>query len=189
MPERIEAPPAFRERLELKPPGESSSDLPEGLSFQLAPDRNPRRYDYSPDEGPDPGTKGVRGLIRPGLPRYSGRGAAGSEREAGAAPPSRSTEVTRRADIAGWADRAVAAILENWQVPHLLPDQEQDEFEVSVVVQKDGWISSAEIVSPARIPVLQAAALKALEVSSPLPRLPRSYPEKSLEIRLVFARR
>ena len=58
-----------------------------------------------------------------------------------------------------------------------------------MVILKDGWIASTEVVTPARVPELQAAALKALELSSPLPRLPRSFSRNSLEISLVFARK
>jgi hypothetical protein len=189
LPERVEAPPDLRERLELKPPAESRAELPPGLSFQLAPDRVPPRYNYRPDPGAINASRAVRGLIRPSLPRYSSEQSAELGSPPGSAQPARSSVTSRRVDIAEWADRAVALILENWAVPHLLPDQEEDEFEISVVVQSDGWIASTDVVSPSRVPVLQAAALKALEVSSPLPRLPRSYPEDSLEILLVFSRK
>ena len=189
IPERIVAPPDLRERLELKPPPEVRSELPPGLSFQLAPERDLHRYSYQPDPGADAAVRGVRGLIRPLLPRYSTERAADPGRLSGSDQPAGSTAISRRVDIAGWADQAVAMIMENWLVPHLIPDQEEDEFEISVVIQSDGWIASTEVVTPARVPALQAAALKALEVSSPLPRLPRSFPQDSLEILLVFSRK
>ena len=131
----------------------------------------------------------MRGLIRPTLPRYSSELADDPEIRSGSAQPTGSSVTSRRADIANWADRAVALILENWLVPHLMPDQEEDEFEISVTIQSDGWIVSIDVVTPSRVPALQAAALKALEVSSPLARLPRSFPQASLEILLVFSRK
>jgi hypothetical protein len=103
--------------------------------------------------------------------------------------PADNAAASRLIDIGNWADRAVALIMENWLVPHLMLDQEEDEFEISLVIQKDGWIASTEVVTPARIPALQMAALKALEVSSPLPRLPLDFRQESLEILLVFSRK
>jgi hypothetical protein len=83
----------------------------------------------------------------------------------------------------------VGLILNNWFIPILLPAQESDEFEIALIVQNDGRIASTEVIRTARIPELQQAALKALELSTPLPRLPREFPEKSLELRLVFSRK
>jgi hypothetical protein len=189
LPERIEAPLHLREKLELRRPPELRSELPPGLSFQLAPDRDPPRYSYQPD--PESGTAplGVRGLILPSLPRYSSEGATDPDRVLGTMRPADNAAASRLIDIGNWADRAVALIMENWLVPHLMLDQEEDEFEISLVIQKDGWIASTEVVTPARIPALQMAALKALEVSSPLPRLPLDFRQESLEILLVFSRK
>jgi len=188
LPERMEVPPHLREKLELRPPPEARTELPSGLSFQLAPDRSPPRYSYHPDPASVTAPRELRGFIRPTLPRYSSDPdidpdrAAGGERPAGGA-------VFNQVDIARWADQAVAQVMENWLVPHLLLDKEEDEIKISVVIQKDGWIASTEVVTSARIPALQAAALKALELSSPLPRLPRDFPNDSLEILLVFSRK
>jgi len=189
LPERIEVPPHLREKLELRPPPEVRTELPSGLSFQLAPDRSPPRYSYHPDPASVTAPREVSGFIRPTLPRYSSDPGIDPNRAGRGERPAGSGAISNQVNIARWADQAVALIMENWLVPHLLLDQEEDEIEISVVIQKDGWIASTEVVTSARIPVLQAAALKALELSSPLPRLPRDFPNDSLEILLVFSRK
>ncbi len=79
--------------------------------------------------------------------------------------------------------------LANWFIPLLMIDQQDDEIVIALTVQRDGWIASTEVLQPGRVPELRAAALKALELSMPLPRLPRAYPEKTLNIRVVFVRK
>ncbi len=189
LPERIDVPPLLKERFDLRPPPKERTELPPDLSFQIAPERALPRYAYEPPPG--------RVLLRGDMSRYIQPAFPRLEPEAGSRPALRtgrpktvgSDAVSRQVEIARWADLAVAMIMERWQVPHLTADQEEDEFEISVVIQRDGWIASTEVIKPARVPQLLAAALKALELSSPLPRLPRSYSQNSLEIRLVFARK
>ena len=160
------------------------------MSFRIAPERSLHRFEYAPDPGYAIPHADLSKYIRSSISRFpadpGSSAARGGEGETGS---SASDAVSRQVEIARWADLAVAMIMERWQVPHLTTDQEEDEFEISVVILKDGWIASTEVVTPARVPELQAAALKALEISSPLPRLPRSYGQNSLEIRLVFARK
>lgn len=163
--------------------------MPPGLSFQLAPDRSLPAYEYTPrpDLRLPPGA--LNNYIQPVDPRLR------SEKENRPVPGSaRAVSVENRpgsgrADITRWADLSVARILANWFIPLLMTDQQDDEIVIALTVQRDGWIASTEVLQPGRVPELQAAALKALELSVPLPRLPREYPEKSLEIQIVFARK
>ena len=168
----------------------SRPHLPEGLSFQLTPKQKPFPYSSAPsrERALTPGT------LTKYLPKASVLSVRPGSSQAQAAGSGPGDYVTRRPesprkDVIEWADMAVALILDNWFIPLQLLDQDQDEFEISILVQKDGGIISTEVVRPARIRQLEAAALKALELSTPLPRLPRSYPDNNLAIRLVFARR
>ncbi len=190
LPERIEVPPHLQERFDLRPPPEERADLPPYLSFRIAPERTLPRFEYGPDPGRVIPRVDLSKYIRPALPRFPAEPGSSSARGGEGEPTSAGSDtVSRQVEIARWADLAVAKIMERWLVPHLTIDQEEDEFEISVVIQRDGWIASTEVIKPARVPQLLAAALKALELSSPLPRLPRSFNKNRLEIRLVFSRK
>lgn len=190
LPERIEVPPHLQERFDLRPPPDERADLPPYLSFRIAPERTLPRFEYGPDPGRVIPRVDLSKYIRPALPRFPAEPGSSSARGGEGEPTSAGSDtVSRQVEIARWADLAVAKIMERWLVPHLTIDQEEDEFEISVVIQRDGWIASTEVIKPARVPQLLAAALKALELSSPLPRLPRSFSKNRLEIRLVFSRK
>ncbi len=190
LPERIEVPPYLADRFDLRPPPEERAELPPNLSFRIAPERILPRFEYDPDPGGTTPRADLSRYIRPSISRFTAEPGSSAVRGGEGDPASSASDaVSRQVEIARWAETAVAMVMERWQVPHLTTDQEEDEFEISVVILKDGWIASTEVVTPARVPELQAAALKALEISSPLPRLPRSYSQNSLEIRLVFARK
>lgn len=190
LPERLEIPSHLQERFDLMPLPAERVELPPDLSFTIAPDRAPPRFEYGPGPGDDTLRVDLGRHIRPALPVLpAGPGTSPSRSGGGETGSSGSDAVTRQVEIARWADVAVAVIMEKWQVPHRTADREEDEFEIAVVILKDGWIASTEVVTPARVPELQAAAMKALELSSPLPRLPRSFSRNSLEISLVFARK
>lgn len=190
LPERIEVPPHLQERFDLRPPPAERADLPPYLSFRIAPERTLPRFEYDPDPGRVIPRVDLSKYIRPALPRFPAEPSSSSARGGEGEPASAGSDtVSRQVEIARWADLAVAKIMERWLVPHLTIDQEEDEFEISVVIQRDGWIASTEVIKPARVPQLLAAALKALELSSPLPRLPRSFSKNRLEIRLVFSRK
>ncbi len=187
LPPAYEIPARITTDFRLERPAEPSPQLPSGLVFQLTRPPAGLRYDYSP---PAPRSGSLKKYLPPAdqrLAPYSGAPGVG-ERRRGPGLGVRGTPIAQRADITEWAQQAVALILNNWFIPILLPAREQDEFEIALTVQKDGWIASTEVIRVARIPQLQQAALKALELSSPLPRLPREFPEKSLELRLVFSR-
>jgi hypothetical protein len=188
--EPLSASPRFTENFRLNPSPSTPSELPEGVSFQLVPERKTRSYSYAPPEKRALPSGALSQYIHPSpvlTDTMNSRISPGSPPGGYSSFPNKPE--ASRADISQWADRAVAKILDNWFIPLQVLDQEDDEFEIAVMVQKDGWIASTEVVRPARVRPLQAAALKALELSSPLPRLPRTFPEKSLEIRLVFERK
>ena len=167
-------------------PPEPSPQLPSGLVFQLTRPPTGLRYDYSP---PALRSSSLRKYLPTAHLRLAPSGGAAGEGERGPGPGVRGTSAPQRADITEWAQKAVGLILNNWFIPILLPAQESDEFEIALIVQHDGRIASTEVIRTARIPELQQAALKALELSTPLPRLPREFPQKSLELRLVFSRK
>ncbi len=189
LPEINELPSRLAQDFNLRLEPETPLVVPRGLSFQLAPELTRPAYEYSP--GPD------RQLPKGALDKYiqsvdprllskpANRPVPGSA----SAVSVQSQSGPARADITRWADTSVTRILANWFIPLLMTDQEDDEIVIALTVQTDGWIVSTEVLQPGRVPELQAAALKALELSVPLPRLPREYPEKSLQIQVVFARK
>jgi len=186
LPPTYEIPDRITMDFRIERPPEPSPQLPSGLVFQLTRPPTGLRYDYSP---PALRSSSLRKYLPTAHLRLAPSGGAAGEGERGPGPGVRGTSAPQRADITEWAQKAVGLILNNWFIPILLPAQESDEFEIALIVQHDGRIASTEVIRTARIPELQQAALKALELSTPLPRLPREFPEKSLELRLVFSRK
>lgn len=89
-------------------------------------------------------------------------------------------------DLAPWADKAMNQILKNWVLPSEFSSGAKGEVGISVVIEKDGKVSSAEVVVSSKIDVLDQAALMALQLSSPLPGLPNDFPAQNLEVYFVF---
>ena len=189
LPELNELPSRLARDFNLSPDVEIPQVMPPGLFFQLAPDRDLPAYEYTPRPELRLPPGALNNYIQPVDPRLrsdqGNRPVPGAARAVSVENRSRSA----RADITRWADLSVARILANWFIPLLMTDQQDDEIVIALIVQRDGWIASTEVLQPGRVPELRAAALKALELSVPLPRLPREYPEKSLEIQVVFARK
>ncbi len=189
LPDLNELPSRLAQDFNLRPDLETPSEMPPGLSFQLAPDRGLPAYEYTP--------RSDRLLPQGALDKYIQPMDLRLRSEQGKVPmPGTAHTVSvesrsgkGRADITRWAEQSVARILANWFIPILMTDQQVDEIVIALTVQRDGWIASTEVLQSGRVPELQAAALKALELSVPLPRLPREFPEKSLEIQVVFARK
>jgi TonB family protein len=89
-------------------------------------------------------------------------------------------------DIAPWAENAVTLIQRNWAIPNIQEKEKRKAVEISVVVARSGEVLSFEIRNSSGIPMLDLAALNAINLSSPLPALPDDFPLDRLEADLLF---
>jgi len=89
-------------------------------------------------------------------------------------------------DLSPWANIAMNHILKNWRLPPELVLGARGEVGIMVVIEKNGTISSTEVVVSSKSEILDQAALLALASSSPLPVLPDDFPAKNLEVYFVF---
>jgi len=90
-------------------------------------------------------------------------------------------------DLTPWADEVVAIVLGNWTVPPSGQYTLTGRVEIAAIIQKDGRISWSEIRVSSQNSLIDQTALKALESSSPLPGLPKEFPQEKVQIQLVFA--
>ena len=89
-------------------------------------------------------------------------------------------------DITPWAERVVNRIQSNWTVPLRQIASASQAVGVSVIIDKNGKLASTEILSSSRVDSLDQAAIEAIRLSSPFPRLPDDFPHKTLEALFVF---
>jgi TonB family protein len=119
-------------------------------------------------------------------PAYSG--ARGGRRVRGALLGRTTTSPSvKRYNLAPWASKAVEVIQKNWEIPPTRPANTDSAVEIVIVLQKNGQVSSAEVVASSNDPAFDRAARFAVELSSPLPPLPDDFPAASLEIALLFS--
>ncbi len=78
-------------------------------------------------------------------------------------------------DISPWAEQVVNTILVNWTIPYPQELGIKGIVGISVVFQKNGELSSARVVSPSLVLLLDEAALDALRKSAPFPPLPGDF--------------
>jgi TonB family protein len=90
-------------------------------------------------------------------------------------------------DISPWARIVVDKIQKNWILSPSQKTSATGEVEIFVTIEKSGELSSVEITKSSEIELLDQAALDALNMSSPFPKLPDDFPNKSLEAYFVFS--
>lgn len=90
-------------------------------------------------------------------------------------------------DIRPWAEEAINRIQVNWNIPALENIPPRSEVIIAVTIEKDGAMSSHEILKSSTLPVLDLAAVDAVEKSSPFPVLPGDFPASNLQATLVFS--
>ncbi|MGQ9673778.1 MAG: energy transducer TonB [Candidatus Aminicenantales bacterium] len=193
-------------------PGEASSQQPqeprftEGFRLDSRTEASnlarPDRLRLTIPERQSPGS-GITPIFRPSakatdLRRYVHSGfsgvsgfAAGGGAKRPRSTPSQVRIIPRgflKVDLSPWARTAVELIQKNWNAPAPLASASGLAVEVAIVVLKNGEISTIEILTPSDDSEFNQAAREALEVSSPLPALPASFPAASLEVTLIFAR-
>jgi len=89
-------------------------------------------------------------------------------------------------DISPWAEKVVNKILLNWNIPSDQIKNLQGLVGISAVIERNGELSSVQIVSTSMVQALDEAALKALRMSSPFPQFPDDFPNKNIEAYFEF---
>jgi TonB family protein len=89
-------------------------------------------------------------------------------------------------DISPWAEQVVNTILVNWIIPYPQELGVKGVVGISVVIEKNGELSSARVVNSSLVLLLDEAALKALRESAPFPALPDEFPRVSIEAYFEF---
>jgi TonB family protein len=121
-----------------------------------------------------------------GWPAYTGP--VGGRRIRGALLGRTTTSPSvKRYNLAPWASKAVEVIQKNWEIPPTRPANADSAVEIVIVLQKNGQVSSTEVVSSSNDAAFDRSARFAVELSSPLPPLPDDFPAASLEIALLFS--
>lgn len=93
----------------------------------------------------------------------------------------------KRYNLAPWASKVVEVIQKNWEIPPTRPTNPDAAVEIVIVIQKDGQVSTMEVLASSEDRAFDQAARFAIELSSPLPPLPDDFPAASLEIAFVFS--
>jgi TonB family protein len=161
-------------------------DKESGSSFDLG--RDPEKVGLSKGSSlkrelkmPDLQYSRIIGLSSPGYSEPVGnRGAGGTIRRSGF------PDAVADVDISSWADETVRKIQENWSIPSESSEKIKGSVGIYLVIRKKGDLVSAEIMESSGYSSLDQAAMKALDVSFPLPGLPDNFPAENLEIYLVF---
>lgn len=126
---------------------------------------------------------------------YSGYSNIGPSRRTSSSQASRRRASIRRGsatfqvkdyDISPWAKIVVDRIQRNWVLSPSQTTSAKGEVEIFVRIEKSGELSTVEVIKSSEIQLLDQTALKALRMSSPFPKLPDDFPNKSLEAYFVF---
>ncbi len=124
------------------------------------------------------------GGLGSGLTGYAGY----KPRRSGLRGGAYSSAAVKGYDLSPWANSVASVIQDKWAVPNLLTQVWSKTVEITVVILKSGRVFSAIVSEPSDDKNFDAAALEAVEGSSPLPALPVDFPEASLEVSFVFSR-
>ncbi|MCK4815719.1 TonB C-terminal domain-containing protein, partial [bacterium] len=81
-------------------------------------------------------------------------------------------------DITPWAEKVVNRIQKNWNIPFAFAQKMSAKgvVGISVIIEKNGMLSSAKIVFTSMVLLFDEAALEALKLASPFPDLPADFP-------------
>jgi TonB family protein len=89
-------------------------------------------------------------------------------------------------DLSPWAKRVLLSIQKNWVIPIATEEIVDQPVEITIVIEKNGKISSIKVKQSSSSDTFDQAAVNALRLSSPLPNLPRDFPNNNLEARFMF---
>ncbi len=89
-------------------------------------------------------------------------------------------------DLSPWAQEVVSRLQKNWQITASRAALEKGILHLLVGVDKSGEITFMRIILSSQKASFDRAALEAINLSLPLPRLPDGLPTDSLELTLIF---
>lgn len=89
-------------------------------------------------------------------------------------------------DLSPWAQEVVSRLQKNWQIAASRAALEKGTLHLIIGVDKSGEITFMRIILSSQKASFDRAALEAINLSLPLPRLPDGLPTDSLELRLIF---
>ena len=89
-------------------------------------------------------------------------------------------------DIRPWAETVIERIEKNWIISSFREMPLEGMVTISVVVEKNGELSSIEIMNSSSSKTFEEAALNALNLSTPFPVLPHDFPDKNLSVEFEF---
>ncbi len=89
-------------------------------------------------------------------------------------------------DISPWARDVVEKIQKNWAIPTSQDDDEKNVVEITVSIGKNGDLLNVGIRNSSAHPTLDQAALNAVRISAPFPKLPDNFPNDNLEAHFLF---
>jgi TonB family protein len=93
---------------------------------------------------------------------------------------------TKDYDWGDYGRRLVEIIRANWRIPMAVRMGETGQCTFRFTIERDGFISSIEMVSTSDKAALDNAAEQALEASNPLPPLPANFPNASERVTVRF---
>jgi len=117
--------------------------------------------------------------VRPGMPIISGSGPIGTQ-------VPRVTMEAPKYDLSPWAQEVVSRLQKNWQITASRAALEKGTLYLQIGVDKSGEITFMRIILSSQKASFDRAALEAINLSLPLPRLPDALPTDSLELTLIF---
>lgn len=117
---------------------------------------------------------------------YGGYGSSGGYGRSRAVPRGKASLRVKNYNISPWANEVVNRIQKSWLLPAGQAVNPKGEVAISVVVERNGEVTSLEVVMSSGLTPLDEAALEAIKVNSPFPPLPPDFPEKNLEALFLF---
>jgi TonB family protein len=174
-------PPKFSQGFKLTPSPETSS----GFSLNISPpeDLAPEPEDYL--------TEGELDLLRYLSSETSTQlplGISPSTETYGARISSlgKASFNINQIDISPWARDVVEKIQKNWAIPTSLEDDGKNAVEITASIGKNGDLLNVGLRNSSAHPVLDRAALHAVRISAPFPKLPENFPYENLEAHFLF---
>ncbi|MCX7975025.1 MAG: TonB C-terminal domain-containing protein [Candidatus Aminicenantes bacterium] len=89
-------------------------------------------------------------------------------------------------DLSPWAQEVVARLQKNWQITASKAALEKGTLHLQIGVDRSGEITFMRIILSSQKAAFDRAALEAINLSLPLPRLPEGLPTDSLELTVIF---
>lgn len=173
--------PEFAEGFKLTISPEDSS----GFSLNIAPSK-----DISP-EPEDHLTENELDLLRylssaMSTQRPLGRSPSTETYGARITSPGKASFNINQIDISPWARDVVEKIQKNWAIPTFQDDDGKNVVEITVSIGKNGDLLNVGIRNSSAHPTLDQAALNAVRMSAPFPKLPDNFPNDNLETHFLF---